>query len=111
MEKVIFLLLIPLLGIYANESELEKNCLKCHEQNQLPSKLIYKRYLLKYSTPTNIKNAMFNYIKNPDPKNSIMPPQFFLKFEIKKRLDLDDETLKRDIELFIKKYDIKKRLK
>jgi hypothetical protein len=108
MVRAIFLILITLT---LNANELEQNCLKCHIKNQLPTNLIYKRYLMKYSTKNNMKTAIFNYLKNPKIQNSIMPKQFFIKFKIKNNIKLDDKTLKRDIDLFLEKYDIKKRLK
>jgi hypothetical protein len=40
-----------------------------------------------------------------------MPPQFFLKFPMKPPLDLDDERLRREIEAYLKMFDIRKRLR
>jgi hypothetical protein len=66
---------------------------------------------MKYSTKKNMSKAIFNYLKNPTIKNSIMPKQFFIKFGTKKALKLNDKTLQKSIELFLEKYDIKSRLK
>jgi len=90
---------------------LEKNCLQCHKEQTIPSYLIYRRYLMKYSTPERIENAMFDYLKEPLQSRSIMPPQFFLKFPMKPPLDLDDDTLRREIRAYIEKFDIRKRLR
>jgi hypothetical protein len=72
---------------------------------------MYKRYLMKYSTNKNMKRAMFKYLKEPNPENSIMPIEFFLKFSLKKPIDLDDSNLSRLIDIFLNRYDIKKRLR
>jgi len=108
MVKKIFLILITL---NLNANELEQNCLNCHTNNQLPTDLIYKRYLMKYSTKTNMQQAIFNYLKEPTIKNSIMPKQFFIKFNTKNTVKLDNKTLKKNIDMFLDKFDIKKKLK
>jgi len=107
MAKLIFLTLFFTL---LTASDLDTNCLNCHKKEQIPTYLIYKRYLLKYSTKDRIKKAIYSYLKNPTKENSIMPKPFFLKFPMKKPLHLSDEVLKKNIEEFIEKYDVKKRL-
>ena len=94
----------------STEVELKKACLSCHKEQQIPSDLIYRRYLMKYSTTERIEKAMFTYLKEPLHERSIMPPQFFLKFPMKPPMNMDDETLKREIRAYMKQFDIKKRL-
>ncbi len=108
MAKVAIIIFLT-LSLYSGEL-LKKNCLNCHQKEQLPTKLIYKRYLMKYSTKKSIFNALYNYLKNPNIKNSIMPKAFFSKFPIKDRLNLDDKELNATIKEFIEEYDIKKHL-
>jgi len=98
------------LTLLAQSADLKKDCLKCHKEQKIPSYVTYKRYLMKYSTKEKIADAMFKYLKNPKKENSVLPPQFFLKFSIKKPTSIDDETLKKDIESFIEKFDVKRRL-
>ncbi len=107
MVKAVIVVSILTIYLFA---DFKSECLACHKREQIPSELIYKRYLLKYSTQKNIEQMMFEYLKNPDKKSSIMPPQFFLKFPMKERVDLDDDTLRENIKLYIKKFDIKNRL-
>jgi hypothetical protein len=107
MGKIVVVLI--LLGIFL-EADVQKSCLGCHEKNQIPSELIYKRYLMKYSTNSSMQEAIFNYLKSPLKKESIMPPVFFLKFPMKKRMQMEDDALKMEIEAFLKQYDIRKRL-
>jgi len=109
MGKIVLSLIFIATSILA--SDVDKLCLNCHRENKLPTKLIYKRYLLRYSTKERIKNAIFTYLKEPNPKNSIMPQPFFDKFNKKPTLDLNDSTLKNAIDAFIEKYDIKKQLR
>ena len=109
MAKIIIILILSLF-FNLSASILEKNCLNCHKKEQIPNYLIYKRYLLKYSSQKRIKKAIFLYLKNPKQKNSIMPKPFFLKFPMKKAINLTDKELKQSINAFVEKFDVKKRL-
>ena len=91
-------------------TSLQNNCLTCHIEQKIPSELIYRRYLLKYSTNKNIKETLFGYLKNPNKENSIMPKQFFLKFPEKASLDLNDIALKESIDAYLEYFDVKKKL-
>jgi len=95
--------------IYAN-GDLDTKCLSCHIQQKIPSSMIYKKYLLKYSTKENISKAMYDYLKAPSKDISIMPKPFFDKFPIKSPITLDDKQLKDLIMLYIDKYDLTKKL-
>ncbi len=108
MAKVV--LIFILVYTFTNANSLDKKCLSCHQKQQIPSELIYKRYLLKYSTKQAMQKEIFDYLKHPSKKNSIMPPQFFLKFPMKEESSLQDKKLQKLIEAFLQRYDIKKRL-
>ena len=103
------------VGVYADETfsqneQLQSKCLECHIQEQIPNELIYRRYLMTYSTSKEMQNAIFNYLKDPQQVNSIMPPPFFFKFSMKEALDLNDVSLKENIRAFLDHFDVKKKL-
>jgi len=115
MEKIVIVLSFLSLFLFAEESNIQDNtftgaCLSCHQQQQIPSGLIYKRYLMKYSTRKGIEEAMFIYMKDPKKENSIMPVPFFLKFPMKEKISLDDRTLRKYIKMYLERFDIKKKL-
>ena len=110
MVKFIFLVTVFSALLFA-ENLVEKNCISCHKKEQIPSYMIYKRYLLKYSVNDRIADAIYKYLKNPKKENSIMPKPFFLKFPMKKPLDLNDAQLRLSVTEFVKKFDVKKRLR
>ncbi|TET88058.1 MAG: hypothetical protein E3J96_04070 [Sulfurovum sp.] len=116
MGKVIFFFSLLYILVNAQDvsvedkQQLQKECLQCHVEQQIPSALIYRRYLMKYSTFERMQEAIFSYIKNPDQKHSIMPPQFFLKFPMKEALMLDDDKLQKMIESYLNTFDVKKKL-
>ncbi len=91
-------------------TSLDKNCISCHQKLDIPSQLIYKRYLLKYSTDEYMEEVIFNYLKNPKKEQSIMPKVFFTKFPVKTKMNIKDKILVKNIRSFLKKFDIKKRL-
>ena len=90
--------------------ELKNICLNCHSRQKIPSELVYRRYLMRYSTNKNMQKAILEYLKNPNPKNSIMPKQFFFKFPKKERSENNISTIKRGIEEYLNYFDIKNKL-
>jgi len=115
MGKIVVILGFLSLFLYAQESNTQdqaftNTCLSCHQQQQIPSVLIYKRYLMKYSTNKGMEEAMFIYMKDPKKEHSIMPAPFFLKFPMKEKIDLDDDTLHKHIKSYLELFDIKKKL-
>jgi hypothetical protein len=108
---VVFIVLVStVLSAEMAEKELKKNCIHCHVEQKIPSSLIYRRYLRRYSTHRAIRKSLFIYLQNPIKKNSIMPKQFFLKFPEKKALDLNETVLKESIDAYLDYFDIKKEL-
>jgi len=91
-------------------SSLQNNCLSCHIEQKIPSELIHRRYLLKYSTNRDIKERLFKYLTNPKKETSIMPKQFFLKFPEKASLELNDTELSESIDIYLDYFDVKKKL-
>jgi len=89
---------------------LQKNCMTCHIKQKIPSELIYRRYLLKYSTHSAIKEQLLSYLKAPKKETSIMPKQFFLKFPEKEALDLNETTLEENIDAYLDYFDVKNKL-
>jgi hypothetical protein len=90
--------------------KLQTNCINCHIKQQIPSELIYRKYLQKYSTHRIIKQTLFKFLKNPTKEHSIMPKQFFLKFPEKKALELNTTVLEESIDAYLEYFDVKKKL-
>ena len=115
MGKIIFLCILFYVELYASEKlsekeELQSKCLQCHTKNQIPNALIYKRYLVKYSTNDAMTHAIMKYLKDPKKENSAMPPPFFSKFPMQRTLDLDDAILEQNTRAFLDTFDVKKKL-
>ena len=115
MVKIIFLTLVMQIGLFAADTNVKQGvvlekCLACHKQEQIPNTLIYRRYLVKYSTQDAMLEAIVKYLKNPQKELSVMPPPFFLKFTMKPTLDMNDKELEEGTRAFLEKIDIKKKL-
>jgi len=113
MGKIIFVCLWLVVSLKTQEpqaQQFENRCIACHTKQQIPSELIYRRYLMKYSTKEAMATAMLKYLTKPKKELSIMPPQFFLKFPMKPNLGLDEVTLKKNIEAYLRWFDVKKKL-
>lgn len=115
MVKIIFIFSLLIVGLFAETAKPKQNaslekCLSCHKKEQIPNRLIYRRYLMKYSTKEATLKAIIKYMKDPQKKNSVMPPPFFIKFGMKKRSDMCAEDLEEGVRAFIEKLDMKKRL-
>jgi len=115
MGKIVVVLGFLSMFLFSDELNTQDNdfvntCISCHQKQQIPSSLIYKRYLMKYSTNKGMTDAMFEYIKDPKKEYSIMPAPFFLKFPMKEKISLDDKTLHKHIQTYLEFFDIKKKL-
>ncbi len=115
MEKLNVAGMVLMLFVMAEKAPastalFQQQCLNCHQEQQIPNALIYKRYLMRYSTHKRMEEAMFAYLKDPKKEYSIMPTPFFSKFPMKKNLGLDDDTLLRNIREYLDTFDIKKKL-
>ena len=110
-------LLIILLSIYSLGSEkkekniYETNCVKCHKNLPVTIDKYFYRYLLKYSSEDMLKQTMFEYLKNPTKEKTIMSESFITRFGIKKKSKLNDEKLKKAIDIYWEKYKIFGKLK
>ena len=99
------LVVILLLSTYLNANVFEKDCQACHTNNtQL--KMIMSRYTLNFSSEKKIKEALFNYLKNPSKELSSMPLGFLSRFDIKEKTKLNDEELREAIDIYYKKYNL-----
>jgi len=112
IQIFVLLALTAVLALQAEETPtlLEENCLSAHREQKLPDNLIYRRYLLKYSSSERIESALTAYLKNPRKERSIMPREFFLRFPMKYPLSLDEASLHESIRTYIRRFDVKRRL-
>ncbi len=110
MGRVIIYVLTMYTLLYSEsiEIELQKECLSCHQRHQIPDQLIYRKYLMVYSTHDHMAEAIVKYMHHPDKKDSVMHHPFFFKFPMKQKTTLDDQRLKKLVQAYLRHFDIKK---
>ncbi|HUH43383.1 MAG TPA: hypothetical protein VLZ29_09700 [Sulfurimonas sp.] len=101
----ILLLITLFLGIL-EASTFKENCLSCHE-NDFKFTLIIKKYTQKYSSEKKIKEAMFEYLREPTIEKAILPYEYINRFGIKDKSNLDDKTLRDMIDIYYKEFNMK----
>ncbi|CAM3507228.1 hypothetical protein [Arcobacter aquimarinus] len=113
MVRVFFILsLFSILVFAKNEKNIyETNCVKCHSKIPVTIDKYFYRYLLKYSSETEVKKAMFEFLKNPNKDKTIMAESFVTRFGIKKKTKLSDEKLMEALDIYWDKYQVFDKLK
>lgn len=101
-----FRILMILSALLWGES-YERDCKECHKMEH-QFQIFMHRYTLKYSSETRIKKALFDYLKNPQAQNSIMPMGFINRWGVKKPTTLDDKSLKEAIDAYYNQYNLHK---
>jgi len=110
MVKFMFVVLTIVISLNASNI-YEKNCVSCHKKIPVSIDKYFYRYLLKYSSKTNVKAAMKNYLKIPTKQHTIMPDAFINRFGIKKPTKLNDKQLDEALEIYWDKYKVFGKLK
>ena len=113
MVRNLFCIFILSCSLYAKgeKDTYEKNCVKCHDRLSVSIDKYFYRYLLKYSSETEVKKAMFEFLKNPNKDKTIMAESFVTRFGIKKKTKLSDEKLMEALDIYWDKYQVFDKLK
>ncbi len=107
MVKIFLISIVFISTLYSNE--FGTNCLSCHKQ-EFKFKMFMKKYTIKYSSEKRIKKAIFDYLKNPTYKSSVLPFGYLRRFGIKEKSSLSDKDLIDMIDIYYDKYNIKSKI-
>lgn len=114
VRSLFFLCLISVFSIslFGNQKNIyEKNCLGCHNKIPVTIDKYFYRYLLEYSSETAVKEAMFEFLKNPKQENSLMSESLIKRFGLKRKTKLKDEDLKKALDIYWEEYKLFGKLK
>lgn len=115
MVRILFILTLFFSLLNAQDKNkqniYQSNCLQCHKKLPVTIDKYFYRYLLKYSSETNVKDAMFTYLVNPNKNTTIMPEAFIKRFGIKDKSKLSDEELNKALDLYWQEYKVFGKLK
>jgi hypothetical protein len=107
MVKILLLTLF--LVTFVNASSFEQNCLNCHAKD-FKFAMMMKRYTQKNSSEQKIKEAIFEYLKNPNADKSVLPFEYINKFGVKEKSTLDDVTLREMIDIYYQIFNMKEKI-
>jgi len=110
MVKNLYIGLIILTGVSAQDI-FERNCIPCHQT--LPASLqdMFKKYLLVYSSESNMKAGIKHYLRYPTKDISKMSNLFVDNFGIKKKTSLSKYELNKAVDIYWEKYKVFGKLK
>ena len=115
MVKIILIFfittLISLNAAKIDDTIYDTNCVRCHSKLPVAIDKYFYRYLLKYSSEKAVKEAMFDYMKNPSVEKTIMSESFITRFGIKKKTNLSDDKLMEALDIYWNEYKIFGKLK
>lgn len=104
---------IPLLTLalvtFLSASSFEENCLNCHSRD-FKFAMMMKKYTQKQSSERKIKEAIFDYLKNPSAEKSVLPYEYINRFGVKEKTTLDDATLREMIDVYYQMFNMKERI-
>jgi len=104
-------LIVCLLHVSIFASVYNDNCVACHATMPVKIDKFFYRYLLKYSSEENLKNALMQYLKNPTKETTILQEGLQNRFGIKEKTTLNDKDLKNAVDEYWKIYQVFGKLK
>ena len=107
----LFLIALILTRFLNAQTIYEKNCLSCHQGMAVKIDKFFYRYLLKYSSEKDVKNAMISYLQNPTFKGTVLVDGLMNRFGLKKKTTLNAQELEEAIDIYWDKYNVFDKLK
>lgn len=84
----------------------ESSCVGCHKNIPVSIDKYFYRYLLKYSSEKDVKEAILIYLKNPSKSSSVMPDAFISRFGVKEKSVLTEKELQKAVDIYWEKYKV-----
>jgi len=111
MAKIIALILLLVELIFSGQRITLKSCNSCHQFNAPPLTMIYRRYLMLYSSKNIIKRRMVDFLLLPSDDKSSIPIGLKRRFKPSKHPKFDLDTASRCVEELIKSEDLIPKIK
>jgi len=109
VKKIV--LTLSLVCCFVDADVYENNCVKCHEELPVSIDKYFYKYLLIYSSETDMKNAIISYLNYPAIETSVMSDPFISRFGIKKKTKLNEDELREAVDVYWEKYKVFGKLK
>lgn len=89
----------------ASVSDLAR-CAACHETKAPPLSLIYRRYLILYSSKARIQERMIDFLTAPSKAKSAMPEGMKNRFNPQNHPRFKPQTIQKTVKKLIEKEDL-----
>ncbi len=110
MGKIIVLVFSTML-LFGSDNALN-TCKKCHDDySSPPYNMIYKRYLLYYSSRAGVEKAMIDFLQAPTREKSAMPEGMKRRFHPEKHPAYELKVAEKAVKYIIEKEDVIQKLK
>ncbi|HFQ61395.1 MAG TPA: hypothetical protein ENK39_03735 [Epsilonproteobacteria bacterium] len=103
--------MILLLSTLNAENVFERNCVTCHQALPATLQEMFKRYLLIYSSETNVKAGIKHYLRYPSKDISAMSDLFVDTYGIKEPTHLSPKELDEAVDTYWEKFKVFGKLK
>ncbi|MGJ0377393.1 hypothetical protein [Aliarcobacter cryaerophilus] len=112
MARLVIFLCLSFVFASSNPKNIyERNCVTCHNRIPVSIDKYFYRYLLEYSSEKDVKEAMFEFLKNPIKEKSLMSESIIKRFGLKKKTRLSDTELKEALDIYWSEYNLFDKLK
>ncbi len=106
MGRVVLILFLGLQCLVAQESQVPKRCTACHEKSAPPLPLVYRRYLMLYSSKARIQKKMVDFLSAPSKEKSAMPEGMKNRFNPQNHPAFATSVAKEAVDKLIEKEDL-----
>ncbi len=106
MERVVLVLFLGFHSIAAGQSAIPQRCTVCHEKSAPPLSLVYRRYLMLYSSKARIEKKMVDFLTAPSKEKSAMPEGMKNRFNPQNHPAFATSVAKEAVDKLIEKEDL-----
>ncbi len=110
VNKSVLLLCLTLLVAFGREEAPDRRCLTCHDVSAPPLSLLYRRYLMLYSSKDRIEERMVSFLTAPSKEKSSMPEGMKNRFNPQNHPIFEKEEARRAVKRVIEKEDLIKKI-
>lgn len=111
MVRIIYVVLILLLGTVHAEDIYQKECVGCHKKLPTSLQRMFMNYLLVYGGEKNMKAGLKHYLQYPSKHISVMSDLFVSSYGIKQKTRLNSEELDEVLDIYWEKFKVFDKLK
>ena len=106
MGRLALILLLCVQWLPAESTASYARCTACHEKSAPPLSLVYRRYLMLYSSKARIQKHMVDFLVAPSKAKSAMPEGMKNRFKPQNHPSFPPQVARKAVETLIEKEDL-----